>query len=56
MASVDQDQTAYSSSLIFDLHCLLGIITNASNFAFSHSVVYPFGELSTIYNKSEIVI
>ena len=27
-----------------------------SNFSFSHSVFYPFGELSAIFIKSEIVV
>ena len=27
-----------------------------SNFPFSHSVFYPFGELSTLFIKSEIVV
>ena len=27
-----------------------------SNFSFSHSVFYPFGELSAIFNKFEIVV
>ena len=27
-----------------------------SNFSFSHSVFYPFGELSTIFIKCEIVV
>ena len=31
-------------------------LLNMSNFSFSHSVFYPFGELSAIFIKSEIVV
>ena len=45
-----------SAAQVFWKHCEKEKLLVMSNFSFSHSVFYPFEELSAIFNKLEIVI